>query len=89
VGPLLLCINTQPLQKIIQRHSLSFHFHADDTQLFLSFDPSEAQAAVAKLDYCLSNIRNWMAANFLQLKDDKTELVLIGHPKRLAKIHDF
>jgi len=23
------------------------------------------------------------------LNDDKTELVLIGHPKRLAKIHDF
>jgi len=26
---------------------------------------------------------------FLKLNDDKTELVLIGHPKYLAKIHDF
>jgi len=32
---------------------------------------------------------DWMAANFLKLNDDKTELVLIGHPKRFAKIHDF
>ena len=89
LGPLLFCIYTQPLEKIIQRHNISFHFYADDTQLYLSFDPSEAQAAVAKLDHCLSDIRDWMAANFLKLNDDKTELVLIGHPKRLAKIHDF
>jgi len=30
-----------------------------------------------------------VAANFLKLNDDITELVLIGHPKRLAKIHNF
>jgi len=30
-----------------------------------------------------------MAAYFLKLNDDKIELVLIGHPKRLAKIPDF
>jgi len=29
-----------------------------------------------------------MAANFLKLHDATTELVLIGHPKRLTKIHD-
>jgi len=62
-------------------HNLSFHFHADDTQLYLAFDQSEAQAAVAKLDHCLSAIRDWMAANFLKLNVDKTEPVLIGHLK--------
>jgi len=30
-----------------------------------------------------------MAANFHKLNDNKTELVLNGHPKRLAKIHNF
>jgi len=30
-----------------------------------------------------------MASNILKLNDEETELVLIGHPKRLAKIHDF
>ena len=79
LGPLLFCIYTQPLEKIIQRHNLSFHFYADDTQLYFSFDPSEAQTAVAKLNHCLSDIRDWMAANFLKLNDDKTELVLIGN----------
>jgi len=30
-----------------------------------------------------------MAANFLKLNDDKTELVILGNPKRLANPHDF
>ena len=73
----------------MQRHNRSFHFYADDTQLYFSFDPSEAQTSVAKLNHCLSDIRDWMAANFLKLNDSIMELVLIGHPKRLAKIRDF
>jgi len=30
-----------------------------------------------------------MSPNFLKLSNDKTELVLIGHPKGLAKMRDF
>jgi len=52
------CIYTQPFEKIIHRHNLSIHFHADDTPLYVSFDPSKAQAAGAKLDHCISDIRD-------------------------------
>jgi len=83
--PLLFCIYMQLLEQVIQRHNFSFPFYADDTQLYLSFDPSEGQAALAIFKHCLCDICEWMAANFLKLNDDKTELVLIGHPKRLAK----
>jgi len=74
---------------LLAEHSTSFSFYADDTQVYLSFDPSKARAAGAKLDHCLADTRDWMATNFLELYDDKTELVLISHPKRLAKIHGF
>jgi len=33
----------------------------------------------------LTDIRDWMAANFLKLNDDKTEHVLSSNPRRLAK----
>jgi len=89
LGPLLFCMNTLPLEKIIKRHNISYYFYADDTKLYVSFVSSESQAAVAKLDHYPSDIRDWMADNFLKLNDDKTELILIGHPKRLVKTHDL
>ena len=89
LGPLLFSIYTKPLEQVIKRHNLLCHFYADDTQLYLSFDPADADAAITRLNSCLSDIRDWMAENFLKLNDDKTELLLIGNPKRLAKVHDF
>jgi len=58
-------------------------------QIYLSFVPSESHSAVSKLTHCLSDICDWIAANFLKLNDDKTERLLIGHPKRLAKVTAF
>jgi len=78
-----------PFEDNIQRQNLSFYFYADDTRLYLSFKPSEGQAIIAELDHCLFDVRDWMAANFLKLNDDKTELAIIGHVKRLANIRNF
>jgi len=55
----------------------------------LSVDPSEAHSAASNHNHCHSDIRDWMAANFLKLNDETTELRLISHPKHLAKVTDF
>ncbi len=89
LGPLLFCIYMRPLELILQKHDISYHFYADDTQLHLSFDPSESCAAIKRLNSCLADIRSWMSANYLKLNSDKTELLLIGNPKRVAKVRDF
>ena len=39
LGPVLYSTYTTPLAEIVRQHGLNLHFHADDTQLYLSFNP--------------------------------------------------
>ena len=38
LGPIFFSIYTQPIGDIIHCHNMQFHLHANDTQLFLTFD---------------------------------------------------
>ena len=40
LGPILYLLCTSPLSDIVKRFNLSYHFYADDSQLYLSFQPT-------------------------------------------------
>ena len=87
LGPILFTLYTSPLSDIVRRHNVSYHVYADDTRLYLSFkslDCLDAAAAKKSMEQCISEIRDWMKANFLKLNDDKTEFLVI-HPKHKIK----
>uniref|UniRef100_A0A669CNN6 Reverse transcriptase domain-containing protein n=1 Tax=Oreochromis niloticus TaxID=8128 RepID=A0A669CNN6_ORENI len=73
--PVLFTLYMLPLGSIIRRHSIHFHCYADDTQLYLSMKPGNTHQLV-KLQECLKDIKTWMAANFLLLNSDKTEVIV-------------
>ena len=83
LGPQLFSIYTQPLQNLIQRCGMSFHLYADDTQLYLAFDPKSPNSITNMsqiLSNCTAEINAWMDSHFLKLNSDKTELVIITTP---------
>ena len=40
LGTILFTMCTAPINRILQRHGISYHTYADDIQIYLSFNPS-------------------------------------------------
>ena len=78
LGPRIYCMYTKPVSDIIQRHGLSHHSYADDTQLYMTMDHSnnDWRDGLARIELCVSEIREWMNQNMLKQNDDKTELIV-------------
>ena len=74
-GPLLFTVYSAPLQDIITSHGIENVVYADDTQLYLTFDPEDCDVALKKMEACIADIRSWCSSNKLVLNDKKTELL--------------
>ena len=63
LGSVLFIIYTTPLRRIIQRHGLTCHLYADDTQLYMAFRPSVMTPkcdTISRIEACVADIRIWM-----------------------------
>ena len=88
LGPILYVLYTSPVADIIKSYGLSYHFYADDSQLYIAFSHNSHQQLLdAKecIERCVADIKRWMQANDLKLNQDKTEIMLI-HSKFKAYI---
>ena len=86
IGPFGFKLYTKPLTSIAQRHNVNIHLYADDTQLYIPFNPSDSEEAMARLEACIEDIRKWMNENCLKLNDAKTEFVILGSKKDLEQV---
>ena len=71
LGPRIYCMYTKPVSDIIQRHGLSHHSYADDTQLYMTMDHSnnDWRGGLARIELCVSEIREclaWLDLGFLE-----------------------
>ena len=56
LGPRIYCMYTKPVSGIIQRHGLSHHSYADDTQLYMTMDHpnNNWRDGLARIELCVS-----------------------------------
>ena len=81
LGPLLFVLYTRPLGDIARRFNTPTHMYADDTQLYATLSMAnltDDRACVHKLEQCISNVKSWMASNWLKLNDDKTDMICLA-----------
>ena len=72
---------TSPVADIIKSHDLQYHFYADDTQLYITFNTDSADDAClakSRVEHCVEEIDRWMISNKLKLNVDKTELIVFS-----------
>ena len=81
LGPILYLLYTSPLSDIVKKFNLSYHFYADDSHLYFTFQPTipgDRDLAVSNIERCVLEIDHWMLVNRLKLNKDKTELLVIS-----------
>ena len=88
LGPLLFNIYSSKLFDIVGHHLPKVHCYADDSQLYLSFNPSCAfsqDEAIRSMETCIWDVKQWMTLDKLMLNDDKTEFIVIASRHLLKK----
>ena len=76
LGPLLFTAYSKPIGEIARKHGIEYHQYADDSQLYVSFDPRDPEdmaRALNKISCCIADIKSCLSANYLKLNDSKTE----------------
>ncbi|XP_037548511.1 uncharacterized protein LOC119425058 [Nematolebias whitei] len=85
LGPLLFSLYLLPLGHLLRKHGISFHFYADDSQIYVPLKQGKHHS-LKQLLGCMAEVRAWMSLNFLHFNDKKTE-VLLFKPSEGSNIH--
>ena len=81
LGARLYTLYVRPMSEICKRHDIHYHSYADDTQLYVHYDRNSdisMREAITKLEYCITEIGQWMTHNCLKLNQDKTEWLIFN-----------
>ena len=72
---------TSPVGDIIRKHGMRYSIYADDSTKYLSFtleDDMDIKRALDTVNRCVTELKNWMTINKLQLNEEKTEVVVFS-----------
>ena len=92
LGPKFYVMYTKPVGAICRKHGLNTHFYADDSQLYLSFKPTNTTTlknTINQVTNCLNDIIHWMNNNMLKLNSDKTELIVFTSDHNANTVSDI
>jgi len=75
-----------PLSYLIPSTPVSYHFYADDTKLYLSFDSSDSDHSLTFRSSVLDSVHNWLTLNRQSINTSKAEYLIIRTPQQRVKL---
>ena len=76
LGP-MYSMYTAPIADVFKRHGMGLHFYADDTQMYMSFNPADTLQSKSLTERCIQEVQQWMVVNKLKLNGDKTDFLVL------------
>ena len=89
LGPLLFTPHTTPFGLMIPKNSLNYYLYDDDTQLYISFTPTNSALSLETLTTTFNDILSWMYLYKLLLNRSKTEFLLNCIKQQRLKFSDL
>ena len=77
LGPLLFNAYIAPLTTLLQKHNIRHHLYADDTQLYITFPPTDHTQALARMEACVQDAKAWLCDNGLVMNNNKSQAIVI------------
>ena len=73
-------IYVAPLSNIINKHTINYHYYAEDTQIYLQSENNTiaVQEAITRIQDCITDVSNWMSRSALKINEDKTEFIIFS-----------
>lgn len=87
LSPILFTLYTADLPGLLEH--CKCHLYADDTQIYLSFKPSDTLQAMEMINKDLKSIHDWAEANSLALNPHKSKFLIIGNRQQREKVLQF
>ena len=89
LGPVLFVMYVADLADIVNRHGVTLHSFADDTQCCtcIAAVKTSPRQPLGSSSACIVDVGRWMSANRLKLNTDKTELLWTGSRHSISQLH--
>jgi len=68
---LLFTAYVSPVGELIESHGISYHQLADNMQLLVTMNSTDATTTIDRFVHCSAAVRRWFLQNGLQLNADK------------------
>lgn len=76
LGPVLFTLYSEDMENVFK--SVSSHFYADDTQLYISCKLPDVNETINKINHDLQNLLTWSNANGIKINSSKSKCMVIS-----------